>query len=91
MKNRKNGIQGLTSFLDTLSNATLFAPSNEAIRALPDDIKQSWMTNPDAFKQVLLNHISRPQLKQSAVNNNQLVPTELSGQSLRINIYHSVS
>ena len=80
----------MTVELDSLGNATLFAPNNEAVRAVPDEIKQSWINNPEQLKQVLSYHVVQPQIRQPTLSNNQLVDTGLEGHKLRINFYQSV-
>lgn len=77
--------------LDSLTNATLFAPNNDAIRALPDEVKQSWIRNPERLKQVMLNHLVQPQIFHSSLSDNQLINTDLDGQTLRVKLYQSVS
>lgn len=76
--------------LDSLTNATLFAPNNYAIRSIPDEVKQSWLSNPEKLKQVLSYHLVKPGVRQSNLANNQLVETDLKGQSVRMNFYQSV-
>lgn len=76
--------------LDSLTNATLFAPNNYAIRSIPDQVKQSWMTNPEKLKQVLMYHLVQPGVRQQGLANNQMVKTGLKGQSVRMNFYQSV-
>jgi uncharacterized surface protein with fasciclin (FAS1) repeats len=76
--------------LDSLTNATLFAPNNYAIRSIPDEVKQSWMTNPEKLKQVLMYHLVQPGVRQAGLANNQMVETGLKGQSVRMNFYQSV-
>ena len=82
---------GLITELDSMTNTTLFAPSNDAVRAIPDEVKQAWMADPQVLKKVILNHVSQPLVRQSAVSNNQMVRTRLDGNQLRINLYPSVS
>lgn len=76
--------------LDSMTNATLFAPNNFAIRSIPDEIKQSWMSNPEKLKEVLSYHLIQPGVHQTTLANNQLIETGLKGQSLRMNFYQSV-
>lgn len=76
--------------LDTMTNATLFAPNNDAIRAVPDAIKQSWINNPEKLKEVLSYHLIQPQVRQPQLANNQQIETSLKGQSIRMNFYQSV-
>ena len=64
---------------------------NYAIRSIPDEIKQSWMTNPEKLKQVLMYHLVQPGVRQAGLANNQMVETGLKGQSVRMNFYQSVS
>lgn len=81
---------GMTSMFDSLTNATLFAPNNDAVRAVPDAVKQSWMSNPEKLKEVLTYHLIQPQVRQPEFVNNQQYETALKGQSLRMNFYQSV-
>lgn len=80
---------GLAEEMDSLVNVTLLAPTNEALRAVPDAVKQTWISNPDRFKEVINHHIL-PQVHQSTLEDNQLVPTELTGHKLRFNFYQSM-
>ncbi|EFX82642.1 hypothetical protein DAPPUDRAFT_302377 [Daphnia pulex] len=81
---------GMVPMLDSLTNATLFAPNNYAIRSIPDEVKQSWMTNPEKLKQVLMYHLVQPGVRQAGLANNQMVETGLKGQSVRMNFYQSM-
>jgi len=81
---------GLGEALDSLGNTTLLAPTNEAIRAVPDAVKQSWVSDPDRLKQVLSHHIIQPQVHQSTLSDNQLVPTDLQHHKLRFNFHQSM-
>nr|CAH0107340.1 unnamed protein product [Daphnia galeata] len=81
---------GMAPMLDSLTNATLFAPNNYAIRSIPDEIKQSWMTNPEKLKQVLMYYLVQPGVRQAGLANNQMVETGLKGQSVRMNFYQSM-
>ncbi|KAI9559121.1 hypothetical protein GHT06_015910 [Daphnia sinensis] len=81
---------GMAPMLDSLTNATLFAPNNYAIRSIPDEVKQSWMTNPEKLKQVLLYHLIQPGVRQAGLANNQMIETGLKGQSVRMNFYQSI-
>ena len=80
----------MTSTLDSMTNATLFAPNNDAIRAVPDAVKQSWIKNPEKLKEVLSYHLIQPQVRQPQLANNQQIETGLAGHSLRMNFYQSV-
>ena len=81
---------GLGEALDSLSNTTLLAPSNEAIRAVADDVKQSWINDPDQLKDVLFHHVLQSKVHQSTLNDNQLVDTRYSDHKLRFNLHQSV-
>jgi len=76
--------------LDSLGNTTLLAPTNEAIRAVPDAVKQMWVSDPDQLKEVLAHHVIQPQVHQSMLSDNQLVPTDLKDHKLRFNFHQSV-
>jgi len=83
-------VAGLGEALDSLSNTTLLAPSNEAIRAVADDVKQSWINDPDQLKDVLFHHVLQSKVHQSTLNDNQLVDTRYSDHKLRFNLHQSM-
>lgn len=82
---------GLTSELDSMTNATFFAPNDYAVRLVPDAVKQSWMSNPAKLRDILTYHIIRPGVKQSGLANNRVLETGLKNNSVRMNFYQSVT
>ena len=76
--------------LDSMTETTLLAPSNDAVRAVPDEIKQSWISDPEKLKRILSYHVVQPMIHQTGLANNQVVKTGLEGQSLRMHFYQSV-
>lgn len=81
---------GMAGTLDSMTETTLLAPTNDAVRAVPDEVKQSWISDPEKLKKILSYHLVQPMIHQSGLANNQVVETGLKGHSLRMHFYQSV-
>lgn len=51
-------IAGLVRTLNTGGPFTVFAPTNEAFAALPEDVLESLLNDPEALRNVLLYHVA---------------------------------
>ena len=65
---------------------TVFAPTNEAIEALPADLVSSLMEDTEMLKQVLLFHVVAGEITSSMADNNIQLPS-VAGQPLLVNLY----
>lgn len=83
-------IAGLTEDLSGEEPYTLFAPSNDAFDALPDEIKDALTQDPDALRDVLLSHMVLGNVTSDQLENELLVDTAFQAQNkIRINIYEN--
>ena len=74
---------------------TVFAPTNEAIEALPADLVSSLMEDTEMLKQVLLFHVVAGEITSSMADNNIQLPS-VAGPPLLVNLnlkskYYDVS
>lgn len=81
---------GLAPELDSLTNATFFAPNDYAVRSVPDAVKQAWISSPEKLKEILTYHLVKPGVQQNAVSNNRVLETGLKNHSVRVNFYQTV-
>ena len=65
---------------------TVFAPTNEAIEALPADLVSSLMEDTEMLKQVLLFHVVAGEITSSMADNNIQLPS-VAGTPLLVNLY----
>ena len=65
---------------------TVFAPTNEAIEALPADMVSSLMEDTEMLKQVLLFHVVAGEITSSMADNNIQLPS-VAGPPLLVNLY----
>ena len=65
---------------------TVFAPTNEAIEALPADLVSSLMEDTEMLKQVLLFHVVAGEITSSMADNNIQLPS-VAGPPLLVNLY----
>lgn len=68
---------------------TVFAPTNAAFDALPDDLKTELGNNLTLLQDVLKYHVVSGSVMSSALSNDMLVDTLDTGNMLRVNIYGS--
>lgn len=73
---------GVAQQFDQDGPYTIFAPTNEAINGLPDNVKRMLQNNPNAFKQIIGNHIYKGTITSSDVGNPNLMT--IGGQKLDI-------
>jgi len=77
---------GLADTLTGDGPLTVFAPTNEAIEALPADLVSSLMKDTEMLKQVLLFHVVAGEITSSMADNNIQLPS-VAGQPLLVNLY----
>jgi len=77
---------GLADTLTGDGPLTVFAPTNEAIEALPADLVSSLMEDTEMLKQVLLFHVVAGEITSSMADNNIQLPS-VAGQPLLVNLY----
>ena len=65
---------------------TVFAPTNEAIEALPASLVSSLMEDTEMLKQVLLYHVVAGEITSSMADNNIQLPS-VAGAPLLVNLY----
>lgn len=73
--------------MDEQNNVTLFAPTNQAMEELGQEI----LNDPTKLREIILYHLSTPETKTCDFSNDQLLPTRLSDRNIRINMYSHVS
>ncbi|XP_076330300.1 uncharacterized protein LOC143236003 [Tachypleus tridentatus] len=73
---------GLEEIFTGESPYTIFAPTDEAFAALPANDLQQLLANPDALKEVILNHVVEGVHYQKELTNDLTLPTP-RGQNLR--------
>lgn len=77
---------GMTEELDSLTDVTVFAPSNKAIDSLPDDVKLQILGDPEKLRNILNYHLVTPSLQANDINNDHIANTR-ADMPLRINLY----
>ncbi|KAK7082117.1 hypothetical protein SK128_015083 [Halocaridina rubra] len=77
---------GMTEELNGLSDVTVFAPSNEAIESIPEDVMAKILEDTEKLRNILSYHLVTPSLKASDINNDHIATTR-SDLPLRINLY----
>jgi len=73
--------------IQDLSNATVFAPSEKALSALPSELLEDLKGNPQKLKEFLMYHIATPKSCKCDMEDNKMLETEIENQKLRINTY----
>ena len=82
---------GLCNDLDSLDKGTLFAPNDDAFKALSEDVLECLTneTNADALKDILQYHVAKSELNSDALtgiaNVGATVPTLLDGETISVN------
>jgi len=79
---------GLARTIATGGPFTVFAPTNDAFMALPDDVKQALMKDKDLLASVLKYHVISGKVMSSDLKNEMVAPS-LNGAQIRINIYQN--
>lgn len=83
---------GMADELDSLVNATVFAPSDDAFenaetKKLLEEIKG----DTEKLKEVVMYHTVRGQLQSLEMNNNAILDSNFNSTPLRLNLYSTVS
>jgi len=79
---------GLSEQFASLTNATLFLPSEEAIKELPEAQLEQLKEEPHSLKDLLSFHVSQPQVTAGSLLPG-LIDSNLPDQKVRINSYSS--
>ncbi|GIX94738.1 transforming growth factor-beta-induced protein ig-h3 [Caerostris extrusa] len=69
---------------------TVFAPTDDAINSLPQDMVYSIGSNPEQTKPLLQYHIVPRRININSLSNDETSSTLLQGKSLRFNVYSTV-
>ncbi|XP_071520134.1 transforming growth factor-beta-induced protein ig-h3-like [Panulirus ornatus] len=77
---------GMMDELGSLTDVTVFAPSNRAIDELPTEFLDDLMDNPTKLREVLSYHMATPSLRANDIANNHIATTR-ADHPLRINLY----
>ncbi|GFT76242.1 transforming growth factor-beta-induced protein ig-h3 [Nephila pilipes] len=70
---------------------TVFAPTDEAVNSLPQDMVYSIDSNPEQTKSLLQYHIIPRRINLNSLSNDETSSTLLQGKPIRFNIYSSVT
>ena len=65
-------IAGMNEALDTMSNMTIFAPSEKALKALSQDMLEQLKSNPEQLKDFLMYHVTSPKTCKCDMENNKV-------------------
>jgi len=71
-----------------LTDVTVFAPSNDAIDALEQEVLDDLMEDKDTLRELLNYHITSSALRSSEINNNHVMDTRAE-HPLKMNLYTS--
>lgn len=80
---------GITSTFQTLSNVTIFVPSNEAVKALSEDAVKMLTSDPIKLERVLSYHVIQKELNSRELLSGMELDTLSAGAQVRVNEYHS--
>jgi transforming growth factor-beta-induced protein len=80
-------LAGLSENLNALTNVTVFAPSERALKELPESFLTNLKSNPEKLKEFLMYHIVTPKTCHCDFSDNKILETGLPGKSLRMNKY----
>lgn len=83
---------GLAEELDSLLNATVFAPSDEAFEN-PETKKylEEIKDDKEKLKEVVMYHTIHGEMQSEKMNNNEILKSYLNEMPLRLNLYSTVS
>merc|ERR1712142_217476 len=73
-------IAGMEEALDTMSNITIFAPSQKALSALSTDMLEQLKSNPEQLKDFLMYHVTSPKTCKCDMENNKVLITSLDNE-----------
>lgn len=68
---------------------TVFAPTDDAVNALPQNLVDSIQVAPDQVKSLLQYHIVPRRIDVNSVSNEETASTLLQGKSIRFNVYEN--
>lgn len=82
---------GMADAMDSLENATVFAPSDEAFEK-PETKKllEEMKGDKDRLKEVVMYHTVQGQLQSCEMTNNNILSSTLDGMPLRLNLYSTL-
>jgi transforming growth factor-beta-induced protein len=80
---------GLTESMGSLSNMTIFAPSEKALSDLPAAYLENLKNDPVALTEFLMYHVTEPKKCKCDLNNNLELQSGVSGKKVRLNNYGS--
>jgi transforming growth factor-beta-induced protein len=83
-------IAGLSENLNALTNVTVFAPSEKALKELPESFLKNLKENPEKLKEFLMYHVVTPKTCHCDFADNKILETGLAGKSLRMNKYGGI-
>lgn len=66
---------------------TVFAPTNDAFNALPDDVKQALSNDRSLLQKVLKFHVTSGDVRSNSLTNDMLVQSLDDQLKFRVNIY----
>ncbi|XP_065363398.1 transforming growth factor-beta-induced protein ig-h3 [Calliphora vicina] len=82
---------GLADTIQTGKNVTIFLPLDEAFTAYSDSVQSEnnlvEMKSDDGMKQLYLRHVVDGEISLDDVRNEQILKTQVDGQTIRINSY----
>lgn len=83
---------GLAEELDSLANATVFAPSDEAFEnAETKKYLEEIKDDQEKLKEVVMYHAVQGQMQSGEMNNNEILKSYFNEMPLRLNLYSTVS
>ena len=68
-------IAGMNEAMDSMSNMTIFAPSEKALAALPRELLDELKEDPARLREFLMYHVTSPKTCHCDMENNKLVKT----------------
>ncbi|XP_046401995.1 transforming growth factor-beta-induced protein ig-h3-like [Ischnura elegans] len=78
---------GLQSALVGRGSLTLFAPSDDAFKALPKDTLDYYYRNPQETRILLLSHMTSGRYLSSNLIDNQIMHSRYPGRDMRVRVY----
>jgi len=69
------------------SNVTIFAPSERALKELPESFMKDLKSNPEKLREFLLYHTVSSKMCHCDFSDNKILPTGVAGKTLRMNSY----
>lgn len=80
---------GLSSTLQNASNVTVFAPTNAAFQALPEETAKQLTSDPALLQSVLSYHVVPQEMTCRQMTHNLVLDTLNAQAKIRVNEYHS--